>query len=69
MNYYANLSLLQKLAHKIDSGISTDLESLAFDSILESLHEKNKNNPRISDTANVGDFPANFFKQTDPSLR
>lgn len=42
MNKSTRLALLQKLAHKLDTGEGTELESLAFDCILEMLNEQNQ---------------------------
>lgn len=42
MNFYKNLTLLQSLAQQIDAGTASELESQAFDALLEVLNEQNK---------------------------
>ena len=42
MNYCTRLALLQKLANKLDNNEGTQLESEAFDCILEMLNEQNQ---------------------------
>lgn len=53
MNYLDRLMLLQQLAEKLDNNIGTDLESQAFECIIEMINEniQNKRNDagRIND--------------------
>ena len=44
MNYLDRLLLLQQLAEKLDNKIGTDLESRAFECIIEMINENIQNN-------------------------
>jgi len=53
-NPLRRIKLLQQLAHKIDTGVATELELEAFDYIMEVLNEQNKINH--SSTGFVGNY-------------
>lgn len=54
MNYLERLTLLQQLAEKLDSNIGTDLESRAFECIIEMINEN------IQNKRNDGGSSVNF---------
>ncbi len=65
MNFYKNLVLLQKLSLVIDAGHASELETEAFDALLEILNKQAKNRHASSRLANNFEPGDGHFKPVE----